>query len=206
MTKSASRGKNALIIQLRLLMRSCPKVPEQSAPPTVGCLRKTEESSTMIISFSLHNSCSNKMCQVIFTKPFCDIYSNYVSVCYGYEQSFSCGSASFNEYRLLLFEPNGRCFYNRSVKCIACIYHLCFQQKQIYDDLHTVYVLLFLQHSYKQTFKRVFRQCRKDRQLIFIQRDIPSHRKRYDCVCDLSRSRIDDTCGDNWRQFLAKEV
>lgn len=105
-----------------------------------------------------------------------------------------------------LFEPNGRCFYNRSVKCIACIYHLCFQQKQIYDDLHTVYVLLFLQHSYKQTFKRVFRQCRKDRQLIFIQRDIPSHRKRHDCVCDLSRSRIDDTCGDNWRQLLAKEV
>ena len=65
---------------------------------------------------------------------------------------------------------------------------------------------LFLQHSYKQTFKRVFRQCRKDRQLIFIQRDIPSHRKRHDCVCDLSRSRIDDTCGDNWRQLLAKEV
>ena len=85
-------------------------------------------------------------------------------------------------------------------------YHLCFQQKQIYDDLHTVYVLLFLQHSYKQTFKRVFRQCRKDRQLIFIQRDIPSHRKRHDCVCDLSRSRIGDTCGDNWRQLLAKEV
>ena len=139
-------------------------------------------------------------------RAFCDIYSNYVSVCYGYEQSFSCGSASFNEYRLLLFEPNGRCFYNRSVKCIACIYHLCFQQEQIYDDLHTVYVLLFLQHSYKQTFKRVFRQCRKDRQLIFIQRDIPSHRKRHDCVCDLSRSRIDDTCGDNWRQLLAKEV
>ena len=69
MTKSASRGKNALIIQLRLLMRSCPKVPEQSAPPTVGCLRQHEESSTMIISFSLHNSCSNKMCQVILTKP-----------------------------------------------------------------------------------------------------------------------------------------
>ena len=69
MTKSASKGKNTLIIQLRLLMRSCPKVPEQSAPPTVGCLRKTEESSTMIISFSLHNSCSNKMCQVILTKP-----------------------------------------------------------------------------------------------------------------------------------------
>jgi selenophosphate synthase len=23
----------------------------------------------MIISFSLHNSCSNKMCQVILTKP-----------------------------------------------------------------------------------------------------------------------------------------
>jgi len=69
MTKSASREKNTLIIQLRLLMRSCPKVPEQSAPPTVGCLRKTEESSTMIISFSLHNSCSNKMCQVILTKP-----------------------------------------------------------------------------------------------------------------------------------------
>ena len=69
MTKSASRGKNALIIQLRLLMRFCPKVPEQSAPPTVGCLRQHEESSTMIISFSLHNSCSNKMCQVILTKP-----------------------------------------------------------------------------------------------------------------------------------------
>ena len=45
------------------------KVPEQSAPPTVGCLWKAEESSTMIISFSLHNSCSNKMCQVILTKP-----------------------------------------------------------------------------------------------------------------------------------------
>ena len=69
MTKSASREKNTLIIQLRLLMRSCPKVPEQSAPPTVGCLRQPEESSTMIISFSLHNSCSNKMCQVILTKP-----------------------------------------------------------------------------------------------------------------------------------------
>ena len=97
------------------------------------------------------------------------------------------------------------CFY-LSRMAGACIYHLRFQQKQIYDDLHTVYVLLFLQHSYKQTFKRVFRQCRKDRQLIFIQRDIPSHRKRHDCVCDLSRSRIDDTCGDNWRQLLAKEV
>ena len=69
MTKSASKGKNTLIIQLRLLMRSCPKVPEQSAPPTVVCLRQPEESSTMIISFSLHNSCSNKMCQVILTKP-----------------------------------------------------------------------------------------------------------------------------------------
>ena len=42
---------------------------EESAPPTVGCLRQFEESSTMIISFSLHNSCSNKMCQVILTKP-----------------------------------------------------------------------------------------------------------------------------------------
>ena len=42
---------------------------EESAPPTVGCLRQPEESSTMIISFSLHNSCSNKMCQVILTKP-----------------------------------------------------------------------------------------------------------------------------------------
>ncbi len=37
------------------------------------CLRQPEESSTMIISFSLHNSCSNKMCQVILTKPsLCD--------------------------------------------------------------------------------------------------------------------------------------
>ena len=43
---------------------------EESAPPTVGCLRQPEESSTMIISFSLHNSCSNKMCQVILTKPY----------------------------------------------------------------------------------------------------------------------------------------
>ena len=42
---------------------------EESAPPTVGGLRQPEESSTMIISFSLHNSCSNKMCQVILTKP-----------------------------------------------------------------------------------------------------------------------------------------
>ena len=42
---------------------------EESAPPTVGFLRQPEESSTMIISFSLHNSCSNKMCQVILTKP-----------------------------------------------------------------------------------------------------------------------------------------
>ena len=80
MTKSASREKNTLIIQLRLLMRSCPKVPEQSAPPTVGCLRQTEESSTMIISFSLHNSCSNKMCQVILTKPVLPFYRSFFAV------------------------------------------------------------------------------------------------------------------------------
>ena len=43
---------------------------EESALPNVGCLRQYEESSTMIISFSLHNSCSNKMCQVILTKPY----------------------------------------------------------------------------------------------------------------------------------------
>ena len=42
---------------------------EESAPPTAGFLRQPEESSTMIVSFSLHNSCSNKMCQVILTKP-----------------------------------------------------------------------------------------------------------------------------------------
>ncbi|WP_456033463.1 hypothetical protein, partial [Ruminococcus sp.] len=42
---------------------------EESAPPTADCLRQPEESSTMIVSFSLHNSCSNKMCQVILTKP-----------------------------------------------------------------------------------------------------------------------------------------
>ena len=29
-----------------------------------------KELKTMIISFSLHNSCSNKMCQVILTKPY----------------------------------------------------------------------------------------------------------------------------------------
>ena len=53
---------------------------EESAPPTVGCWRQPEESSTMIISFSLHNSCSYKMCQVILTKPYRHRLSDLLSL------------------------------------------------------------------------------------------------------------------------------